>query len=335
LAVALFALVTVTCGGQSGLQSKVGLRIATWNIAWFGEDAHPERLANIKSVLSNIDADVIALQEIASRKALEQVFKGEWEIGIIDDRSEPQETAIVVRKPLRIESVELIFEAAHFNEPFPGKRDVLRAVVATPGGNRISFYVVHLKSRSGGRLNTDSRRIFACALMAAYIRGKKEDLVVALGDFNDTPDDESVNILESGDLRAKGGMHRTKNPFMHNITEPLWEKDYVTIELRDRFRGSDMIAQAKGARRENDRLRGVDYRFPQDVSIREIMFDQILVSPKMQLLFTGHADVYAGADALRGRPPRVRRGGSGFVEYEDKGTLASDHLPVIADFRIP
>jgi endonuclease/exonuclease/phosphatase family metal-dependent hydrolase len=333
-ALGIFLLIRTTCGVQTAPATKVGLRVATYNIAWFGEDAHPERIANIKSVLNRVDADVYGLQEIASRKALDQIFDSNWEIGIADDPSEPQETAIAVKKPLKIQSVELVFEGRNLDDAFPGKRDVLRAVVATPSGEQITFYVVHLKSRSGGRLNTDQRRIFACALLAAYIRGKNEPFVVALGDFNDTPDDESVNILESGDLRAKAGMAPTKDPFMHNITEPLWAQDYVTIELRDRFRGSDMVARAEGARRENDRLRGIDYRFPDDVNVREIMFDQILVSPKMFQVYSGTAGVYAGADALRGRPPQVRRGDSGFVRYDDKGTLASDHLPVYADFRL-
>lgn len=332
---AVFAVLCSTCGGQIPSLDKSGLRVVTWNIAWFAEDSNPQRLENIRSVLNRLQPDIVALQEIQSRKALEQLLGNDWEIAIADDPSEQQELALVAKKPLKIVSYELIFDGRRFDDAFPGKRDVLRAVVETPAGNRISFYVVHMKSRRGGRMETDARRIFAAALLAAYIRGMNEDFVVTLGDFNDTPDDESVNILESGDLRAKGGTAPTENPFLHNLTEPLWAQDYVTMELRERFRGSDMVPKTEGARRENDRLRGTKYRFPDDVAVIQIMFDQILVNPNMKRLFSGTVGIFAGVEALEGRPPNVQVETSGYVKYIDKGTLASDHLPVYADFRIP
>lgn len=334
-AIAVFAVLRSTRDVQIAALEKAGLRVMTWNIAWFAEDSNAERLSNIRAVMNRVQPDIIALQEIQSRKALEQLFGDDWEIAIADRPNERQEVALVTRKPLRIIGYELIFEGRQFDDAFPGSRDVLRAVVETPAGNQISFYVIHMKSRHGGRMETDSHRIFGTALLAAYIRGMNEEFVVTLGDFNDTPDDESVNILESGDLRAKGGMAPADNPFMHNLTEEIWAKDYVTMELRDRFRGTDMIPRAEGARRENDRLRGVNYRFPDDVAVLQIMFDQILVSPKMNELFSGRIGIFAGVEALRGRPPNVQVESSGYVRYTDKGTLASDHLPVYADFRIP
>jgi hypothetical protein len=41
--------------------------------------------------------------------------------------------------------------------------------------------------------------------------------------------------------------------------------------------------------------------------------------------------VYSGSDATAGSPGRTKLEGS-TVEYTEKGDLASDHLPVVAEF---
>ena len=40
-------------------------------------------------------------------------------------------------------------------------------------------------------------------------------------DFNDNPDDRSLNILETGDPNALGGPEEIDGPFLTNLTEPL------------------------------------------------------------------------------------------------------------------
>lgn len=335
IAAGTFFALQLTCSAPVAVHQKTGLRIATYNIAWLGEANPTERLSNIKSVIKNLNPDIVALQEIASKKALERIFDGNWQIGIADEPSEYQELAIAVKKPLKIESYDLLFRDGVLDDAFPGKRDVLRAVVLTPSGVRIFCYVVHMKSRSGGRRQTDHRRIMACSLLAAYIASKGEDLVVALGDFNDTPDDQSVNILESGDLRAEAGTEPTNDPFLVNLTETLWAQDYCTIDLCDRYQGEPLSPRVKGARQENEKWRGKDYRFPDDLAMTQTMFDQILISRKMNQVFSGTVSVYSGQDALRGTKARGPREGTEAATYQNMGTLASDHLPVYADFRIP
>lgn len=331
LALAVSALVPA-CAGQANPTSR--MRVATYNIEWFSEDANPQRIANLKSVLNNIAPDVVGLQEIQSKKALTQIFDDRWEIGIADEASEPQETGIAVRKPFRLESYDQVFKDRTLDEAFPGKRDAFRAVVVAPSGQKISFYVLHLKSRSGGRRQTDHQRIGAAGLLASYIKMKREENVVVLGDLNDAPDDVSVNILETGDLNATHGKLTPKNPILVNLCEDLYRTDHVTFGLHDNFKGQDLPSVVPGAFRENERTRGIDYRYPQDLSVLQVFFDQILVSPNLKPRVLGTAKVYSAADALRGRSGRQRRGEGGNVDYQQKGDLASDHLPVYADIRL-
>jgi endonuclease/exonuclease/phosphatase family metal-dependent hydrolase len=304
---------------------KRELRIATYNVTFLSEREPQERLENLRSVIRNLQPDILALQEVQSLQALRALLRDEWEIAIQDNPGERQEVALAVRKPLTLARWEFLFSGKEFDDAFPGGRDVLRAVVTPPKGPDIVVYVVHLKSRSGGRRLTDHQRIMACALLAGYIRAKNEPYAILLGDFNDSPDDTSLNILETGDLLTKGRMENDPDHFLINLCEPLWAKDYVSFGAYLLPRGKPFVPKVQGARKENDRWRDKDYRYPDDLSIIQILFDQILVTPALAKSVKKPAQVYAGEDALKGTPSK----------RETPGTLASDHLPVYVDLDFP
>lgn len=337
LAVATFTAMQTYCKAPAQTIEKHGLRIATYNISWMNETMSEGRKQNLKSVLANLNSDVVAVQEVQSRKAMEQVFGHEWEIGILDETSEVQEVALAVRKPLKIVGEPVsVFGDIFLDFAFPGKRDVLRTIVETPSGFQLTFYVVHMKSRGGegGRRGTDSRRIMAAGLLAAYIRAQPDQNSIVLGDFNDTPSDVSVRILQTGDLLAKPGKSNGDGPLLFNITAALYEKDYVSFGMNEVYRGIPVTPIIRGAREENERLRGRDYRYPDDLAITQALFDQILVSKSLAQIVSSGPQIYCGRDALVGNAMEVDREPSGYVAYRRQGTLASDHLPVYADFRI-
>jgi endonuclease/exonuclease/phosphatase family metal-dependent hydrolase len=317
---------------QAGRQGVT--RVMTYNVEWFSEDADAGRVANLRAVLAETAPDVVGLQEIQSRKALAQIFpSGEWQIGIADDPNEAQELAIAVRKPHVLVGTELLFRAPALDPAFPNGRDVLRAVVQTPEGAQLVVYVVHMKSRSGGRSATDWQRETAAGLLASYIAGRRDEPnAIVVGDFNDAPDDRSVNILETGDLLAAAGPAKPR--LLHNLTEGLADRDFVTYGVNDLYEeGKTLKAVAKGAQQENARLRGKDYRYPDDVRVKQTFMDQLLATPALAKSWTGRVVVYSGAAAVRGEGGRTQVA-NGVPDYSKKGTLASDHLPVYADLRV-
>src|SRR5687768_4608557 len=80
------------------------VRVASYNIFFLKSDITDERIANIKQVIELLNADVIGLQEIADREALEQIFDpSDWSIVIDDDSSDGQDVAAVIRKPLEVQ----------------------------------------------------------------------------------------------------------------------------------------------------------------------------------------------------------------------------------------
>jgi endonuclease/exonuclease/phosphatase family metal-dependent hydrolase len=325
------ALVLSACGGDEVSSNQpVNLRVATYNIEWFGEDANPARVKNLKAVMDAVQPNVIGLQEIQSEAALRQIFDDEWEIFMTDDPAEAQELAFAVRKPYKVVDHKMVFPEKHFDYAFPRGRDALQVVVEAPNGVLISMYVVHAKSRGGGRMNTDPRREGAAALLAAYVSADPHDHKIVLGDFNDAPDDRSVNILESGDLLVEAG-DNSIGRLLVNLTQPLHEEDYVTLGMNDLFEGEAIEPIAKGAKEDNARLRGIEYRYPDDVKVMQALFDQILASPGLAGMSDGRAEIFSGNAALGGTEGDVSLTAT-TVEYTEKGTLASDHLPVFADF---
>ena len=169
------ALLTVHCGQEGRAQSTRGpgvVRVATYNLQWFSEDADPDRIRNVRAVLNGLDADVVGFQEIQSVRALRQVLGAEWDIAMVDDADDQQETAVAVRKPLVLAGFEPVFPSPSLDEYFPGARDILRATVQTPEGKALFVHVVHMKSRRGGRRTTDPARLTACGLLAAFLRSK-------------------------------------------------------------------------------------------------------------------------------------------------------------------
>lgn len=326
VSVGTFLFLESQCGTEvSAVPPKEGLRVATWNVMFLDEDVPDERLANLASVIRNLDADIIAFQEVSNVASLRAILPVGYEVAMAAEVGS-QNLALAVREPLEIQAAAgALFEGAPYDEAFPDHRDPLRVYVATQSGVQLAVYVVHLKSRSGGRRDTDYQRIAGASLLAGWIRARGEQNVILLGDFNDTPDDASLNILETGDLLAVGRMENEEDRFLVNLCEPLFARDMVTMEVHTLFRGSPIQPAVRGARKENDRWRGKNYSYPNDLAIVQTMFDQILVSkPLADVVVGGEARIYAGADALRGL-----KGSRG------EGTLASDHLPVFADFRIP
>lgn len=325
ISAATFVFLESQCGTEvTAVPPKEGLRVATWNVMFLDEEVPAERRANLASVIKNLNADVIAFQEVSSIASLRSVLPADYEVAMVSEKGS-QNLAVAVRAPLEIQTTATaLFEGASYDEAFPDARDPLRVYVATPSGVQLAVYVVHLKSRSGGRRKTDYQRIAGASLLAGWIRARGEQNVILLGDFNDTPDDASLNILETGDLLASGRMENEEDRFLVNLCEPLFARDMVTMEVYTLYRGSPIQPVARGARRENDRWRGRDYSYPNDLAVIQTMFDQILVSKALaEVVVGGEARIYAGEDALRGL-----KGNRG------EGTLASDHLPVYADLRI-
>ena len=294
------------------------IRVATYNIKYLKADDNEDRISALKGLISKVDADVWGLQEIKDRAALERIFDPiQWHIVIDDDSGDNQDLALVVKKPLKIlgnlnaGDDDFLFPDRADNTFFPNRRDVLHVRVEIPGSSEpVSFMVVHAKSRYGGRDSTEPRRVGASKALVAKLKSEFAGKpYVLLGDMNDNPDDQSLNILETGNPNAVFETEISTGSFLVNLTEPLAKKGLVTNSLEkmkvDRTRGIVINTDPESRSRNAQGLRTNRHT-------GNILFDQILVSNRM------HGAYVEDSVAI-------------FNGIENLG--CSDHLPVYADFR--
>ncbi|MCC7262364.1 MAG: lamin tail domain-containing protein [Candidatus Latescibacteria bacterium] len=331
---ALIALVFLGFGAVS-LRAE-GVRNATYNIKFLSvrhspcgrlpvEDVRTQgkRLDKLREVIRLLDAQVIGLEEIDDRAALEELFDPQqWTLIIDDDSQDCQDLALAVRRPLKVRGFtppDFDADDAHFlaadeeDEFFPRRRDLLAVEVQTAAGHRFWVLVHHAKSRAEGRADSDERRAGAGARIVALIRERLAGQpLVLVGDFNDSPDDRALNILETGDPQAEARIEDEPGPFLDNLTEPLFAAERVSFGRNSGNLDGDRVATvAPGTRQRNFELRHTN------MNTGDLLFDQILVSPALAPAYVkGSARVFDYPVAVRGND-------------RDR---ASDHLPVYADF---
>ncbi|WP_046867618.1 endonuclease/exonuclease/phosphatase family protein [Microvirga massiliensis] len=305
-------------------QAQEPLRIATYNIRFLNADTlavEDDRHDKLKQVIEWLEADIIGLQEIKDRAALEALFPpAEWSLVIVDESPDEQDLAVAVRRPLRVmrpadlnaDDEDFLFSGVE-ETFFPNRRDVLSVEVAASEAETLTILVTHAKSRLGGRAATDVRREGAATRLVQVLeRDFDEKNFILLGDFNDTPDDRSLNILETGGPNAPGMQEDEPGSFLINLTEPLYAAGHVTIGRTSAdVAGGRVRTLEPGARAFNNRERG------RDTHTGDQMFDQLLVPVRMRERHVANSTAVFDLD---------------IAALGTDATRASDHLPVYADF---
>ncbi len=173
-----------------------------------GTPAKPrEQLQHLAHSIAELNADVIAFQEVENRFYLERfvnvflpdmgydnvvLFEGNDTRGI--------DVALVSRVPVgpvrsyrHFKFTDANGEERHFN------RDVLAVTIEPPGVKPFEAWVVHLKSNSGGREFAEPVRLAEAQqlrrLLDQELDNDPEARIIVLGDFNDTWDSESTQTI--------------------------------------------------------------------------------------------------------------------------------------------
>lgn len=194
------------------------VRFATLNAWWLFDDEPPhlnwagqrddqsweEALAHVADAVVEIDADVLALQEVEDRSAVERLNallanRGEgypfyW-VGAGDDPFTGQDVAILSRFPSLTEPVRsypAMQEDFHTSSGYPrvaGLHKFMRVDIEVEG-EPVTVFALHLKSRLGNQITSDGERIAQARMVRRLVRPvleKGRPNVVVMGDFNDVP----------------------------------------------------------------------------------------------------------------------------------------------------
>lgn len=194
------------------------LRIVSWNVQnlfdsvsdgreypeydpdvgnWSSADYH-SRLETIGRVLSDIDADIILLQEIEHEKVLADICR--WfldgyssaDIAACGDSGFATTVGIISRLPIMSVSVHQAVMPGGISQ-----RPMLEAEVLTSEG-LITVFSVHWKSRIGGERETEEQRRGSSVLLRSLIDQRLETqpgrLILTAGDLNTSIADTSPFI---------------------------------------------------------------------------------------------------------------------------------------------
>lgn len=174
------------------------LRVATWNLRNFPVEGHD--LAKLRARLTELQADVIAVQEVHDAEALQKLMPG-WSLALSHHGGRGKQRLGFLYDP---EAVELIGAPREHGElgmggvVRPGFSGYLRA---RGGGPDFHLVVVHLKAKRDGH----GLRRAQWELLAEILKdlaGRDED-VMLVGDFNATGAEGGTPAQELTDLDAR------------------------------------------------------------------------------------------------------------------------------------
>ncbi len=187
------------------LHAQTPLKISTWNIAWLTtrptghpdlppdvRTRSPEDFARLRAYADQLDADIVALQEIDGPLAAARVFDtGEYAIHLTEER-DIQRPGFAYRRRLTItHNPDLVGLDLR-----PSARYSLRRgadiTLTTPGGSRLRLLSIHLNAgcRDGAIATSERRECDSLArqipVLAGWIAERRREGVpfMILGDFN-------------------------------------------------------------------------------------------------------------------------------------------------------
>ena len=166
----------------------------------------------IASMLDSIQPIAIGLSEIENRRVVEDLIAQpalqKFNLGIIHHES-PDERGIDVALLYNKDVIEEVFDAYLRVEFSFDTADKTRDIIYFKGYMTeqfpIYFFVNHWTSRRAENGNSEKKRITEAMLLKAKIediyKGEPFARIVVMGDFNDNPDNKSVEYLCSGNYK--------------------------------------------------------------------------------------------------------------------------------------
>ncbi|MBO6793089.1 MAG: T9SS type A sorting domain-containing protein [Balneolaceae bacterium] len=167
--------------------------IVTWNVEWFGLDGSgPDdenlQLENVKTLITTMDADVYALQEISSSSFFNTLVDDLTEYdGILANYSQTQKTAYLYKSAtVQRRSSQLITNGMNQSDWANGRFPFYFKFNATINGEVREIHAFNIHAKAFGTQSDYTKRFNASNQLKAYIDANHaDDNVIFLGDFND------------------------------------------------------------------------------------------------------------------------------------------------------
>ncbi len=212
-----------------------------------------ERLAKVIVAAGKWDAPLlVGLCEIENRDVLEALVKTDPLTGIHykiiqQDSPDPRgiEVALLYRSDLFHPFDYKVIPVNDTQNPKFRTRDILKVVGTLGNNDTLTVYVNHWPSRYGGIMETQRYRAMAARILRAAIDNDLSEnsnrKIVCMGDFNDTPTDQSID----GQLEAKP-LQTAKSNQLINLSANWLTNDILTIKSKYRWEIFDQFIVSSG-----------------------------------------------------------------------------------------
>ena len=261
------------------------VRFATLNAWWLFDDQPPHQnwagqrndqswedsLAHVADAIVEINADVLALQEVEDRHAVERLnallaSRGKgyaffW-VGAGDDPFTGQDVAILSQFPSLTEPVRsypAMQEDFHTNNGFPRVAALHKfmRVDLEVEGEPVTVFALHLKSKRGNQITSDGERLAQARMIRRLVRPvleKGRPNVVVMGDFNDSPGSPALREIRGLNDASWNLSNAAESEHMNGEAwtyQYRGSKDQIDHVLLSKFL-FDKVAAASVIRIDND-----------------------------------------------------------------------------------
>ena len=261
------------------------VRFATLNAWWLFDDQPPHQnwagqrndqswedsLAHVADAIVEINADVLALQEVEDRHAVERLnallaSRGKgyaffW-VGAGDDPFTGQDVAILSQFPSLTEPVRsypAMQEDFHTNNGFPRVAALHKfmRVDLEVEGEPVTVFALHLKSKRGNQITSDGERLAQARMIRRLVRPvleKGRPYVVVMGDFNDGPGSPALREIQGLNDASWNLSNAAESEHMNGEAwtyQYRGSKDQIDHVLLSKFL-FDKVAAASVIRIDND-----------------------------------------------------------------------------------
>ena len=191
--------------------------------------------------------DVIGFAEVENRFVVSSVVGAtllrKYDYGIVHyDSPDPRgiDVALIYRKDMFGYCSSSVHRVHDRNGDMLRTRDILLVVLKSGWGEEFCFIVNHHPSKYGGEKESLPRRIAAMSCLrniADSLLAEGHRNIIAMGDFNDTPDAEAFGILEGALCDRTGKLSKEgKGTIRYKGKWELIDMVFVSEGLEDRVR---------------------------------------------------------------------------------------------------
>lgn len=196
------------------------------NTSWkWNHQTYRAKIDNLTRVISELKADIVALQEIESREALRELQKSLGRSGIYyphmaiaDSKNTTVKVALLSRYPLNYTKELRVTQSQKF-------RNILEASI-TIGNDTLYLFINHWKAKSGPE---SERIVSAKALKKRLYELGHDKAIVLVGDFNSHYEEHKLFVKNAkhNDTRGVTGINHTLKSYKG---KPVQKEELLTCK---------------------------------------------------------------------------------------------------------